>query len=984
MLELHRASFVEWQPAAVVAVKATSSFHGGKCVALARENGDMEMYDAHSWRLIGRVPGKDGDSITRLEWLQPLRVDGAVDEERDDDGAADEEEDEGGNESFTSDGPPARLVSVALDGTVTEWNLNALKPHSTCESHGGSIWDCASEPMEAVKPGQAQRLAIACDDGCVRLVISIAKSAVGGGVRHKETLPKVGGKVLSVCWNKDGKRIACGTSEGRIHVFDVESKREVECVLIGNQPPKHANREKHRNPNGLKKKRNRGSDLTRNNDPTCVWKMLYLPDDTLVTADSDGKVTFYDSRFYTVLKQFPSHDADVVALSVAPNGKIVFASGVDHKIVAFENLDDINRNEKGFNEWVQTSMKRPHTHDVKCLEMVKNSKVPGGVLLSAGVDAQLLAHRADAFGKKHPVRVVSVPRKTPIAVTFTAMDTFKESSLTTTPVGTPSNGSASPIEQTVKFTSPDPPLAMCEHGRYVDVWKLGEALGITETTTTTTSSSSQLQQENFNTSNARKKQRTGMTENTQNKKNRQLLRSAPECILRLFVSGRNSILCSAISPDGCWVVLSDAVSPPRIFAIREPNDKEKEDMNSDDEEEEAFFDGATDVKRKSGWRAKKVELPEEITRPAAHLLFTADAKRLIIVYISGLIKVIDLENWEVVGTLRAHIATKTATQRAFEKESGRQRLRTHHSSRGGSFEGGEGNVVTADTVGCPVVTNVCCSGDSQWLAVASCRAPNVASDADNAFSANSNIGGVFIYSMDAMKLHSRLPPPLNMDSWSAIHAMAFNETRVLAIACGTSNSLWTIDVETGEPLPWSLNLAKRNAHAPDALYNTPGQICGLSFAIGGGSDSGGEKGLSSSKRKSTFSKKRTAASSANKDSGLPELVLFAHTPNAIARINLRSKITDECVLSKLGKSKVLTGSAKKKRRQREKQLKEKQASQHVNGALELPGGVRTVILNDPCLFFGNVGKNKALLVERPWMDVLKKMQKPLYRHRFGT
>ena len=183
---------------------------------------------------------------------------------------------------------------------------------------------------------------------------------------------------------------------------------------------------------------------------------------------------------------------------------------------------------------------------------------------------------------------------------------------------------------------------------------------------------------------------------------------------------------------------------------------------------------------------------------------------------------------------------------------------------------------------------------------------NVVSDADNAFSANANVGGVFIYSMDAMKLHSRLPPPLNMDSWSAIHAMAFNETRVLAIACGTSNSLWTIDVETGEPLPWSLNLAKRNAHAPDALYNTPGQICGLSFAIGGGS----EKGIVSSKRgKSASSKKSTAA--ANKDAGLPELVLFAHTPNAIARINLRSKITDDCVLSKLGKSKVLTGTAKK-------------------------------------------------------------------------
>ena len=81
MMELHRASFVEWQPTPVVSVKATSHFFGGKCVALARENGDLEMYDAHSWRLIGRVPGKDGDSISRLEWVQPFRVDGVSEED---------------------------------------------------------------------------------------------------------------------------------------------------------------------------------------------------------------------------------------------------------------------------------------------------------------------------------------------------------------------------------------------------------------------------------------------------------------------------------------------------------------------------------------------------------------------------------------------------------------------------------------------------------------------------------------------------------------------------------------------------------------------------------------------------------------------------------------------------------------------------------------------------------------------------------------
>ena len=130
-------------------------------------------------------------------------------------------------------------------------------------------------------------------------------------MRHKE-LCEVGEKVLSVVLEQGWEGLRAGRAKRRIHVFDVESKREV-SAFDWESTTKRANREKHRNPNGLKKKRNRGSDLTRNSHPTCVWKMLYLPDDTLVTADSDGKVTFYDSRFYTVLKQFPSHDADVVA-----------------------------------------------------------------------------------------------------------------------------------------------------------------------------------------------------------------------------------------------------------------------------------------------------------------------------------------------------------------------------------------------------------------------------------------------------------------------------------------------------------------------------------------------------------------------------------------------------------------------------------------------------------------------------------------------
>ncbi len=36
--------------------------------------------------------------------------------------------------------------------------------------------------------------------------------------------------------------------------------------------------------------------------PPCVWRVLVLPDGTLVSADSDGAVQFWDGRFGTLLQ----------------------------------------------------------------------------------------------------------------------------------------------------------------------------------------------------------------------------------------------------------------------------------------------------------------------------------------------------------------------------------------------------------------------------------------------------------------------------------------------------------------------------------------------------------------------------------------------------------------------------------------------------------------------------------------------------------
>ena len=62
MLELHRSRFVEWQPSAVVALAVAP---GGATVALARETGDIEVYDTTDWRCSARIPGHTGAAVSR-------------------------------------------------------------------------------------------------------------------------------------------------------------------------------------------------------------------------------------------------------------------------------------------------------------------------------------------------------------------------------------------------------------------------------------------------------------------------------------------------------------------------------------------------------------------------------------------------------------------------------------------------------------------------------------------------------------------------------------------------------------------------------------------------------------------------------------------------------------------------------------------------------------------------------------------------------
>lgn len=68
------------------------------------------------------------------------------------------------------------------------------------------------------------------------------------------------------------------------------------------------------------------------------------------------------------------------------------------------------------NQWVYSHFKRPHSHDVRAMDIVK---LGGGraVLLSGGLDAQLIAYPVSSFLKEHPVRLTKCPQRPICAVT---------------------------------------------------------------------------------------------------------------------------------------------------------------------------------------------------------------------------------------------------------------------------------------------------------------------------------------------------------------------------------------------------------------------------------------------------------------------------------------------------------------------------------------------------------------------------------------
>ncbi|KAI7826470.1 WD40-repeat-containing domain protein [Kickxella alabastrina] len=558
-MQIHRCRFVDYVPQAINAIEFTPETSKRQYIAVGRANGDIELWGVKGKLVYDKmIPNVVKGSVETLAWSHQTELT-ADDLELFDTNV----EREAAKKRLVERAP--RLFTAGLNAVIIEWDLAKLVPKAIIDSNGGAVWCMATNHAQT-------KLAVGTEDGHIRIF-----DITDDKLMYQRCFDKINSRILSVAWSHDDSTIVTGSADSSVRIWTASTGHVVARMTL----PKEGR------------------------DPTLVWAVTVLKDDTIVSGDSRGHVVFWDPIMHVSLQDFRAQGADVLCLTADKAGHTVFASGVDPKITQFKLFigsspaEAISTKKKSLpnktRKWQLSGFRRYHTHDVRALAVSSNAK--HNLLISGGADTQVASCESDSFPNDNPHRQPCFP----------------------------------PVDSIISV-APKSKLVLQHEGCTLKIWELGKSEPMPPHMNDTMETGQALQ--------VYERQRD---------------------LLRMDLNTKTNILSSTISPSGALIAASDSTGP-KLYSVTRTGDSGEH----------------VRVRRVKEFPPPNFVPDYSDHRGVTQMRFTSDESRIIMSTTDGFVSIVDISQWQsgVFETVRRHCGHRS-TKDETETDAGCDNVPTH-------------------------------------------------------------------------------------------------------------------------------------------------------------------------------------------------------------------------------------------------------------------------------------------------------------------
>ncbi|XP_011497017.1 PREDICTED: cirhin [Ceratosolen solmsi marchali] len=234
----------------------------------------------------------------------------------------------------------SRLFSCGLSAMIIEYDLTAMNIKNEVAVTGGAAW-CMD-----INPDQ-NRLAVGTEDGYINIFFVTNETLM-----YEKFFDKQKGRILCIKWDITGEMIFSGSVD-TLRVWNASSGHAIHKMITARKDSKKE---------------------------TIVWCLAVTNDNMIVSGDSRGTLSVWDSTMGILIESHESHAADILSITMSHDKNVIYCAGVDPVIRTFSK---IFVKSTGRSQWVRGIERRLHVHDVRALVEAD------GKLYSAGVDGYL-------------------------------------------------------------------------------------------------------------------------------------------------------------------------------------------------------------------------------------------------------------------------------------------------------------------------------------------------------------------------------------------------------------------------------------------------------------------------------------------------------------------------------------------------------------------------------------------------------------------